>query len=203
MIRRFTSALLFLQLAGAKQKSHSGSAYYGKRRVSPHPINRNGFFAASRPDRSALVRHSGTLMKTAGDSLLVTFDRIVRPYVLQCTGSPTFQTMTAIIRQTTACASAWASITATSFRTEPICTASVLPSPPGCRRSAHLAPFASLVLFAIDLKNMAQPIEAFLLELAATTLLLASNAVASTLFACAATAIIIIIAVPNTAGLHL
>jgi class 3 adenylate cyclase len=52
-------------------------------------------------------------------------------------------------------------------------------------------------------ENMAQPIEAFLLELAATTLLLASNAVASTLFACAATAIIIIIAVPNTAGLHL
>ena len=134
-------------------------------------------------------------MNTAGDSLLVTFDRIVRSFVLQCTGSATFQTMTANIRQTTAYASAWASIMATSFRTEPICTARVLRSPSGCRRSAHLTLFASLVLFAIDLKNMAQPIEAFLLELAATTLLLASNAVTSTLFACEATAIIIIIAV--------
>jgi adenylate cyclase len=65
-------------------------------------------------------------------------------------------------------------------------------------------------LGALDLKNMVRPIEAFLLELAATIPLLASNPksvrrtaeMAGTLFACAATAIIIIIAVRNTAGLH-
>jgi adenylate cyclase len=65
-------------------------------------------------------------------------------------------------------------------------------------------------LGALDLKNMARPIEAFLLELAATIPLLASNPksvrrtaeMAGTLFACAATAIIIITAVRNTAGLH-
>lgn len=65
-------------------------------------------------------------------------------------------------------------------------------------------------LGALDLKNMARPIEAFLLELAATIPLLASNPksvrrtaeMAGTLFACAVTVIIIIIAVRNTAGLH-
>jgi hypothetical protein len=80
-------------------------------------------------------------MNNTGDSLLDTFDSIIRPYVLQCTGRAAFQTMTA-----------------TSFRTKPICTARALPSPPGCRRSARLAPFASLVLFAIKLVTGSAPV---------------------------------------------
>ena len=47
MIRRFTSARLFPQSAGAKQKNHSGSGHYGSRRVALRHFNRNGFFAES------------------------------------------------------------------------------------------------------------------------------------------------------------
>jgi len=79
-------------------------------------------------------------MNNTGDSLLVTFDSIIRPYVLQCTSGAGFQIMTAA-----------------SFRTKPICTARALPSP-GCRRSARLAPFASLVLFAIKLVTGSAPV---------------------------------------------
>ena len=45
MIRRFTSARLFPQSAGAKQKNHSGSGHYGICRVALRHFNRNGFFA--------------------------------------------------------------------------------------------------------------------------------------------------------------
>jgi hypothetical protein len=47
MIRRFTSARLFPQSAGAKQKNHSGSGHYGMGRVALRHFNRNGFFAES------------------------------------------------------------------------------------------------------------------------------------------------------------
>ena len=47
MIRRFTSARLFPQSAGAKQKNHSGSGHYGICRVALRHFNRNGFFAES------------------------------------------------------------------------------------------------------------------------------------------------------------
>jgi hypothetical protein len=47
MIRRFTSARLFPQSAGAKQKNRSGSGHYGICRVAPRHFNRNGFFAES------------------------------------------------------------------------------------------------------------------------------------------------------------
>jgi hypothetical protein len=47
MIRRFTSARLFPQSAGAKQKNHSGSGHYGLSRVALRHFNRNGFLAES------------------------------------------------------------------------------------------------------------------------------------------------------------
>jgi hypothetical protein len=47
MIRRFTSAQLFPQSAGPKQKNHSGSSHYGICRVALRRFNRNGFFAES------------------------------------------------------------------------------------------------------------------------------------------------------------
>jgi hypothetical protein len=47
MIRRFTSARIFPQSAGAKQKNHSGSGHYGVCRMALRHFNRNGFFAES------------------------------------------------------------------------------------------------------------------------------------------------------------
>ena len=50
MIRRFTSARLFPQSAGAKQKNHSGSGHYGECRVALRHFNRNGFFGRKRQE---------------------------------------------------------------------------------------------------------------------------------------------------------
>ncbi len=50
MIRRFTSARLLPQSAGAKQKNHSGSGHYGIRRVALWDFIRNGIFCRKRQE---------------------------------------------------------------------------------------------------------------------------------------------------------
>jgi hypothetical protein len=50
MIRRFTSAQLFPQSAGAQRKNQSGSGHYGMCRVALRHFNRNGFFRRKRQE---------------------------------------------------------------------------------------------------------------------------------------------------------